>query len=860
MGATPTPIRQQYLGIKRQYPQAIVLFRLGDFYETFDEDARIVANELDIVLTSREMGKGNRVPMAGIPYHALENYLARLINHGHKVAICEQTTKPGESRGIVDREVVRVVTPGTVVEPGLLDSGANNYLAGVVTGDEEAGIAYVDITTGEFAATQMPLSRLVAELERLRPSEVIGGASEELRDLAPDLPLTPVDELRFELEAARRTLLEHFGTSTLDGFGLGGLPLATRAAGGVVRYLQETQRGSLAQLTRLSAYSTGSFMALDVQTQVNLEVFRNSAGSTGGSLLAAIDMTKTAMGSRLLKRWLGQPLLDIDELVKRQDAVEWFVGSPLPRNQVAALLGKISDLERVINRIGNGIANPHELVALRHSLERIPELREALGEGEEAGVIGWLVADLKPREDIVALISEAIADEPAAVPGEGGVIRPGFSEELDELRQASGDARQYLANLERFEQESTGIKSLRVGYNRVFGYYFEVSNANLSQVPETYIRKQTLANGERYYTPELKEYESRILNARERIGEVETDIYRRVCRQVATTGEQVLAVAGAIARLDVLSGLAQVAVRHGYVRPTLTNDDELIITQGRHPVVERALTDGSFVPNDVQLSNTDAQLIILTGPNMAGKSTYLRQVALIVLLAQMGSFVPAEAATIGLVDRIFTRIGARDDLAAGQSTFMLEMVETANILNNATPKSLLILDEIGRGTSTYDGLSIARAVAEYIHNHPRLGAKTLFATHYHEMVELAGFLPRVRNFNVAVAEDKGEVIFLRRIVPGGVDKSYGIHVAKLAGLPRSVVHRAQEVLDDLEADGRQPTPPRRSGRRPPEAHQLSLMGGRSPLAEELQKVDIDSMTPLEALTKLYELQQIAKEG
>ncbi len=852
-----TPIRQQYLRIKRQYPEAIVLFRLGDFYETFDEDARIVANELEIVLTSREMGKGNRVPMAGIPYHALENYLARLINAGHRVAICEQVTRPGETKGMLERAVVRVVTPGTVIEPGLLDSRTNNYLVGVVVGEGEAGIAWADITTGEFATTQLPRARLAAELERLHPSEVVTSTPEEVRAVLPGVPLAPAESFWFELEAARRTLLEHFGTSTLEGFGCAHLPLATRAAGAVVRYLQETQRESLGQLTRLGTYSTGSYMALDARTLANLEVFRSASGAPAPSLLSVLDATRTAVGGRRLRRWLGQPLLELAELQRRQDAVAWFYENALPRNQVRGLLGKVADLERLINRIGRGVAHPHELVALRRSLEAVPDLRDALQPAD--GRINWLRDELRPLEDTVALLCQAISDEPAGAVGEGGVIRPGFSEELDRLREVGGNARRYLAELEKREQEATGIRSLRVGYSRVFGYYIEVSRANLSQVPDSYIRKQTLANGERFFTPELKEYESLILSARDRIGEVETDIYRRVCGQVAAATGPVLALGQAIARLDVFAALADVAVRYGYVRPELNDGTVIKISNGRHPVVERTLADTGFVPNDTYLASEDVQLIILTGPNMAGKSTYLRQVALIVLMAQVGSFVPADAATIGLVDRIFTRIGARDDLAAGQSTFMLEMVETANILNNATPRSLLILDEIGRGTSTYDGLSIARAVAEYIHNHPRLGARTLFATHYHEMVELAGYLPRVRNFNVAVSEDRGEVVFLRKIVPGGVDRSYGIHVARLAGLPRPVLRRAQEVLDELEGSGA-PARVREAGRAGEAAQQLPLFGVKSPLAEELAGLDLDSLTPLEALNKLYELQKKARQG
>jgi len=856
------PIRQQYLRIKRRYPQAIVFFRLGDFYETFDEDAKVVSKELNIVLTSREMGKGNRVPLAGIPYHALDNYLARLVNRGYKVAICEQITQPGETKGLVEREVIRVVTPGTVVEPSLLDSKANNYLISLVLGDEEAGIAYVDITTSEFATTQIPLPRTLPELERLRPSEIITADGSELSGWELTATVTRLDDYQFELEIARQTLLDHFGVATLDGYGCAHLPLAIRAAGAIIHYIQETQKGALGQLTRLSTYSTDSFMALDIETQSNLELFRSArSGTAEGSLLSIIDLTKTAMGDRLLKRWLGQPLLDITELVKRQDALSWFYDNTLARNQTFSLLNKTADLERLINRVRGNIATPRELVALRRGLEAIPKLIEIIEGGSSNSPINWLKDELKPRQDVVDLIGEAIADEPSSSLGEGNVIRKGFSEELDNLRLVSQNAKQYLANLERQEQEKTGIKSLKVGYNKIFGYYIEVSKPNLPQIPEHYIRKQTLVGGERFFTPELKEYESLILNARDRISELETNIFHRVCRQIATASERILAVANALANIDAFSSLAEVAVRYSYARPELTTDDEIVISQGRHPVVERSLIDSSFVPNDTYLSNNDAQLIILTGPNMAGKSTYLKQVALIVLLAQIGSFVPADSATIGVVDRIFTRVGAREDLTAGQSTFMIEMVETANILNNATPRSLIILDEIGRGTSTYDGLSIARAVAEYIHNYSGLGAKTLFATHYHEMVELASFLPRVKNFNVAVTEEGGEVIFLRKIVPGGVDKSYGIHVAQLAGLPKSVVHRAQEVLEELEGDSSRTRVVSKGRRRKQEpAQQLSFFGQKPPLLEELEKLDIDSLTPLEALTKLYELQKKAREG
>ncbi len=853
-----TPIRQQYLRIKRRYPNAIVLFRLGDFYETFDKDAELTSRELDIVLTSREMGKGHRVPLAGIPYHALENYLAKLISRGHKVAICEQVTKPGETKGLVERDVVRVVTPGTVIEPGLLDSKTNNYLVSLVLGGDLAGIAYVDITTNEFAVTQVPIERAFPELERLKPSEIIAAESYELPELG--IPVTRLEDYWFELETARETLLKHFGVAVLDGYGCSHLYLAISAAGAIVHYLQETQKGALGQLTRLSTYATDSFMALDMQTQRNLELFYSSRLRTSeGSLLSVIDLTQTPMGSRLLRRWLGQPLLDIKLLNKRQDAVSWFYHNTLPRKEVIARLNDVADLERLINRVRSGVASPRELVSLKRSLEVIPKIRATIESGQGSEVTSWLKEELKPRQDVVSLISEAIAESPSSPLGDGGVIRQGFSEELDNLCLMAKNAKQYLANLERQERDKTGIKSLRVGFNKVFGYYIEVSKANLGQVPESYIRKQTLVGGERFFTSELKEYESLILNARDRINELETDIFRRVCQQVATASEPILAVANTLANTDVFSSLAEVAIRYGYVRPKLTSGDEIIITQGRHPVVERSLPERGFVPNDTHLSNDDNQIIILTGPNMSGKSTYLRQVALIVLLAQIGSFVPADAATIGLVDRIFTRIGAGEDIAAGQSTFMVEMVESANILNNATPRSLIILDEIGRGTSTYDGLSIARAVAEYIHNAAGLGSKTLFATHYHELIELASVLPRVKNFNVAVTEEAGRVIFLYKIVPGGVDRSYGIHVAQLAGLPKSVVHRASEVLEELEGDSRRGEKVKTCQQKK-EAQQISLFGQKPPALDDLEKLDINSITPLEALTKLYELQKKAREG
>jgi len=851
-----TPLRRQYLRVKQRYPEAIVFFRLGDFYETFDEDARVASRELDIVLTAREMGKGHKVPMAGIPHHALDNYLAKLINRGYKVAICEQLSPPG--KGLVDRDVIRVVTPGTVIEPNLLESKSNNYLASLVVEGEEAGIAYVDITTSEFAATQLSADRISCELERLQPSEVLAPDSSppvlKMRELTESLSatVTKLDDYCFDLETSQQVLLEHFAVATLEGYGCAHLPLAIRAAGSLIHYIRETQKEALSQLTSLATYSTDSFMLIDGQTCRNLELFQGGRlGESTNSLLSIIDLSKTAMGGRLLKNWLGHPVVNITELNRRQEAVAWFYHHALARHKAVALLADIADLERLTNRVRSGRIMPRELITLRSSLEKIPELKEAM---EIEDSVDWLRAELKPCPDIVDLISRSIADEPGDFE-QGGVIKEGFSPELDELRRSSKDAKQYLASVEQRERQRTGIKSLKVGYNRVFGYYIEVSRANLNLVPSDYIRKQTLTEAERFFTPELKEYESLILNAQEKIAELQGTIFRQICQQVGAVGELVLATARVVGQIDAFCSLAEVAARHSYARPTLTTEDVIDIKAGRHPMVERGIGSDNFVPNDTHLSNNDDQLIILTGPNMSGKSTYLRQVALVALLAQIGSFVPAESATVGIVDRIFTRIGAQEDLAAGQSTFMVEMTETASILHNATPRSLLILDEIGRGTSTYDGLSIAWAVAEFIHNYSRLGAKTLFATHYHELVDLANTLPRVKNFNVAVAEERGKVIFLHQVIAGGADRSYGIHVAQLAGLPRSVINRAQEVLAELENHtSKGGKVPRRK------AQQMPLFSKDSLLADEVANLDIDSMSPLEAITKLYELKRLSKKG
>ncbi len=849
-----TPIRAQYLNIKKQHPQAIVLFRLGDFYETFDEDARVTSRELDLVLTSRSMGKNIQVPMAGLPYHALDDYLGKLIKRGYKVAICEQLTKPGETKGLVGRDVVRVVTPGTVVEPSLLETKANNYLLSIVVEGEQTGLAYMDITTSEFACTQLPLSRVSGEIDRLNPAEIIASDDIDLSGLAGTHPVTKTEPRWFAHDIAERALLEQFAVTTLEGFGCAQLPQAIRAAGGILYYLETTQKQALEQVSRFSTYSIDRYLSMDAVSYANLEIFSGLvSGDARGSLLSVLDETRTPMGGRLLRRWLSRPLLDIDELRRRQDCIAWFHQNTIARREVIAALKDIADLERLINRVRSEIVLPRELVSLKHSLEAVPRLANLLD-----GDSHWPGKIPASQPELIGLIAGAIEEQPSSSPGDGGVIKRGFSDELDKLRASASDARQYLAGLEKQEREKSGIKSLKIGFNNVFGYYIEVSHANLAQVPPSYIRKQTLAGVERYYTPELKEYEALILNARERIEELETSLFRQVCRQISLSAEPVLALAAVLAEMDALSNLAEIAVRHSYTRPALNTGDTIDIKGGRHPVVERSLPAGEYVSNDLYLVNHDTQIIVLTGPNMAGKSTYLKQAAIIVLMAQIGSFVPADKAVIGLIDHIFTRIGAREDLSSGKSTFMVEMVETADILNNATPRSLLILDEIGRGTSTYDGMAIAQAVVEFIHNSPLLGSKTLFATHYHELTALAEFLPRVRNFNVAVSEDKGEVVFLHKILPGGVDKSYGIHVASIAGLPRQVIKRAGEVLTGLEGQSEGKTGKAACRPQPAQTPQMSFFTPPNAVLSELEKLEVDALSPLEALTKLYELQKKAR--
>ena len=857
-----TPGRRQYLKIKKEHPNELLLFRMGDFYETFGDDARVASKELDIALTSREMGRGQRVPLAGIPYHALEPYLAKLIRKGHRVAICEQIGDPATSKGLVDREVVRIVTPGTVIEDSLLDGKANNYLAAVAVDGAEAGLAYVDITTSEFATSQLPVEALALELSRLSPAEIL--AKDGYDGPAPDgVMITTLDPGAFDVEWTRETLLRHFGVASLEAFGCEGLPLATGAAGAIVEYLGRNQKSSLSQVTSLYTYSTSAYMVLDAQTRRNLELFQAGRwGEAASSLFSVLDRTRTPMGGRLLRRWLGQPLLDAVELVRRQDAVAWALRSALRRERVVALLRSVSDIERLANRVRGDSATPRDLVALAASLDVAPDLKSLLLEDDDSAQVAWIAAGIKENDEVVGLIRHAISDDPPLSVGDGNVIKRGFSDDLDAVRSSSRDAQEYIAGLQQRERDRTGIRSLKVGYNRVFGYYIEVSKPNLADVPDDYVRRQTLVGGERFITPEMKEYESRVLNAQDRISELERSLFRQVCRQVSQATAPIIETASALAEMDGLTSLAHVASDHGYVRPDLDDGDTVDIRNGRHPAVERMLPPGRFVPNDVRLSGGGERLMVLTGPNMSGKSTYIRQVAIIVLMAQIGSYVPADSATIGIVDRIFTRVGLQDDLAVGQSTFMVEMVETAAILNHATPRSLIVLDEIGRGTSTYDGLAIARSVAEHIHSHPRLGCKTLFATHYHELTQLADLLPHAVNYNVAVSEEGGDVVFLHRIERGGADRSYGVHVARLAGLPGGVINRAWAVLDQLE-DGSSARG-RRAGRRgkgrDAQAQQLPLITQGSPALEELKTLDVASMTPIEAINKLFELQERARSG
>jgi DNA mismatch repair protein MutS len=862
-----TPSRQQYLDIKAQHPDAIVLFRLGDFYEMFDEDAEIGARELDLTLTGRGTNPENRVPMAGVPYHAVESYIAKLIEKGYHVVIAEQTSTETVN-GLMPREVVRVVTPGTIIEPGMLDTQKNSYLLALAPDTDKrregwarVGLAYVDISTGEFCATQLETVgdndatlAVLEELARLKPREVLLPRQwvEKGVKLPREMHVSATADFTFDFTTARQAVFDHFGAESLDGFGLSDKPLAICAAGAILTYLRDTQRNTLAQINELVSYATSTFMVLDANTRRNLELSETiRSGERRGSLLWVLDRTVTGMGSRLLRTWVHQPLLDIQALNRRQDCVESLFDVGMERAEVIECLRPIADLERLANRVIAGVAGPRELLALRLSLESVAPLRKVLEPNEALAAVR---NRLDTCSDIIQRIGQAVSDTAPAVLGNPGILRYGYSPELDQIHSETREAKEYVGNLEAIERERTGIKSLKVGFNKVFGYYIEVSAGKVDQVPPDYQRKQTLVNGERYITPQLKHYEDQILSAEERVIEIETQLFKDLCSFIAANARRLVGTARAVAELDVYASLAEVAAREDYIRPTLVIDDTLTIRDGRHPVVEKLLRGERYVPNDTHFDGEE-RIHVITGPNMAGKSTAIRQVALITLMAQIGSFVPASDAVIGLVDRIFTRIGAQDEIHAGQSTFMVEMTETASILQSATERSLLILDEIGRGTSTYDGLAIARAVIEYVHNHQRLNCKTLFATHYHELTELEKILPRVRNYNVAVAEDGDHVVFLHKLIPGGADRSYGVHVAQLAGMPKSVVARANEILKDLEQNGSDFELKRRRKQKP-----LPGFDQVHPAVETLQQIKVEELSPMEAMMKLYELQRMAREA
>lgn len=866
-GLAMTPMMRQYYEIKANHPDAILFFRLGDFYEMFLDDAVVASRILDITLTSRNKGAADEVPLCGVPFHSCQPYIAKLVQHGHRVAICEQVEDPKLAKGIVRREVVRVVTPGLVVDTDTLDPRRNNYLVALApVAPGRCGLACVDITTGEFRATESgSLIEIGTELAARDPAEVLLAEGEAgdllIKELGASLQgrlVKRVPAWVTESDRARHLLQTAFPNGTLEAFGCQGLTGALGAAGAVLHYLEETQKGLLPHLQPLRTFQTHEFMVLDDFTRRNLELTGSLLdGGRQGSLLGVLDRTVTAMGARKLRHWIGHPLVELVAIRERHAAVGELVEKSLLRDDLGARLNGVHDLERLNARIAMATGNAKDLVALRHSLERLPGLLDLLSDVESPLLVELRRFD--PLPDVVELIGRAIVDDPPFVLREGGLIRPGFHAELDELRRISREGKGWIARLEQEEKERTGIASLKVRFNKVFGYYIEVTRSQLARVPEDYQRKQTLAGAERYITPALKEYEEKVLGAEERVVEIEYDLFQEVRRQVAGFGARIQATAEAVATLDVLLGLADLAHDRNYCVPEMDDSTDLNIEEGRHPVIEGMNLGERFVPNDVAMDTCENQLLVITGPNMAGKSTFMRQVALIVLMAQIGSLVPAKGARIGVVDRIFTRVGASDNLARGQSTFMVEMTETANILNHATPRSLIVLDEIGRGTSTFDGVSIAWAVAEYLHDNPRVAAKTLFATHYHELTDLALTRERVKNYNVAVKEWQDQIIFLRRIIKGGASHSYGIQVARLAGLPTTVIERAREVLHNLETGEFETGAPRlaKSKKAPTLPPQPGLFDRvDDPLRRRLEELDVSVLTPLEALNRLDELKRL----
>ncbi len=863
-----TPLMAQYFKIKEANPDTILLFRVGDFFETFDEDAKTASKVLGITLTKRANGAASHVALAGFPHHAIDTYLPKLVRAGFRVAVCEQVENPKFAKGIVKREVVEVVTPGVTLSDKLLDHKKNNYLLAVYLSNDIAGLSFTDVSTGEFFVYEIPEADLTEQIESIAPAEIL--IQKKDRDYLTQIigrinstvRITKIEDWIFNFEYAKEMLLMQFKTVNLKGFGVDHLKKGIIAAGAVLNYLQETHKANLSHLSSIALYNYSDYMILDGSTRRNLEItYTLQEGSREGSLISILDKTNTAMGGRLMKQWITRPLCDKSSIEKRLDSVEEILKDKVVRNKLVIELKEIGDIERIISKISSGRANPREVVALKTSLKKLPSVIEYLKNFKVQTLI-TIRESLNPLEELVSKIQSSIIDSPPASIIDGGIIRSGHSEELDELREIAFHGKDWIAKLQKTERERTGIPSLKVSYNKVFGYYIDISNAHKDKVPDSYIRKQTLVNSERYITPELKEYEDKILNAEEKIYELESQLFNEIRLLVASEVKAIQQNARYIAMLDCFISFAECAEVYKYVKPEITEDTKLEINKGRHPVVERILPPGNkFTPNDCVLNNEENQVVILTGPNMAGKSVYLRQTGLIVLLAQIGSFVPAESAVIGIIDRVFTRVGASDNIAAGESTFLVEMQEAANILNNASDKSLILLDEIGRGTSTFDGISIAWAITEYIHDNKDVAAKTLFATHYHELNEMAELFPRIKNYKVEVREYDDKVIFLHKVNPGSADHSYGIQVAQMAGLPKFVTNRAKEVLLNLESKELTPYEVKKEKLRnlQKEESQLSMFEFKDDkIRTELKELEIDNITPIEALGKLNELKKKVK--
>ena len=876
-----TPMMQQYMETKSQYPDCILFYRLGDFYEMFFDDALTASKELEITLTGKNCGMEERAPMCGVPYHAVDGYLTKLVSKGYKVAICEQVEDPKQAKGIVKREVVRIVTPGTILDAAAIDESKNNYIMCIVYIADRYGLSVADVTTGDYFVTELPDGqKLKDEIFKFMPSEIICNESfymsgMDLEDMKNRLGITiySLESWYFDDEICKSKLMEHFKVSSLQGLGLSDYDCGVISAGALLQYLLETQKNDLSHMTHITPYTTGKYMMLDSSTRRNLELCETlREKQKRGSLLWVLDKTKTAMGARTLRKYIEQPLIERTEIERRLDAVTELKEEAISREEIREYLSPVYDLERLITRITYGSANPRDLTAFSSSLEMLPAIHYIL-EDMKSDLLCEICKEMDTLEDLCSLVKSAIAEEPPLAMKEGNIIRDGYSEEVDTLRRAKSDGKTWLAKLEEQEREKTGIKNLKIKYNKVFGYYLEVTNSYKELVPEYYTRKQTLANSERYITPELKELEDTILGAEDKLYALEYELYCTVRDTIAGEVVRIQKTAKAVAALDVFTSLALVAERNNYIRPTINVQGKIDIKDGQHPVVEQMIPNGSFICNDTVLDDKKQRISIITGPNMAGKSTYMRQVALIVLMAQLGSYVPASKANIGLVDRIFTRVGASDDLASGQSTFMVEMTEVANILRNATSKSLLVLDEIGRGTSTFDGLSIAWAVVEYISDAKLLGAKTLFATHYHELTELEGKINNVNNYCIAVKEKGDDIVFLRKIVKGGADKSYGIQVAKLAGVPDIVINRAKEIVEELadeditsrvseiasrEAEAKKKTKSKKYDE--VDIAQFSLFDTvkDDDVLEELKSIDVGNLTPIDALNTIYRLQNKLK--